>query len=63
MNEDICEINKTMDDNEPIISFVSNNVIKTMRIKYEKWWKLMSNYEYKVCESMNSKLFLFCVFC
>lgn len=37
-------------DDDPCLSFVSNIVLRTMRVKYEKWVKLMATEEYKVCE-------------
>lgn len=37
-------------DDDPCLLFVSKIVLRTLRMKHEKWAKLMATEEYKVCE-------------
>lgn len=47
MNEETNEI-EGVDEDDPCLSFVSNIVLKTMKMKHEKWIKMMMTDEYKV---------------
>lgn len=47
MNEGVNDI-VGVDDNDSCLLFVSNLVLKTMKMKYEKWMKMMAIDEYKV---------------
>lgn len=47
MNEETSEF-EWVDDDDPCLSFVSNIVLKTMKMKHEKWIKMMTTDEYKV---------------
>lgn len=53
MNEDNQELEGCfgggVENDDPCLLFVSNIVLRTMRVKYEKWVKLMAT-EDKVCE-------------
>lgn len=50
MNGERIEIEGVDDDtnDDPCLSFVSNIVTRTMKMKHEKWIKLMAIDEYKV---------------
>lgn len=47
MNEEAIE-NEGVEEDDPCLSFVSNIVLKTMKMKHEKWVKMMTTDEYKV---------------
>lgn len=49
LNEDITET-EGVDDSDPCLLFVANTVLRTMKMKHEKWLKLMATDEYKVRE-------------
>lgn len=51
MNEDTKET-EGVDDDDPWLLFVSNIALKTMRMKHEKWLKMMATDEYKVCKKI-----------
>lgn len=57
MNGERNEIEGVDDDtnDDPCLSFVSNIVTRTMKMKHEKWIKLMAIDEYKVSE-LNTKI-------
>lgn len=48
MNEDTKET-IDIEDDDLCIRFLSNFVLKTMRMKYDKWAKMMSTDEFRVC--------------
>lgn len=51
MNSEVNDIEGVDDDNnddDSCLTFVSNIVIRTMKMKHEKWIKLMTTDEYKV---------------
>lgn len=48
MNNDEFNEFEGVDDDDSCLMFVSNIVLKTMKMKYEKWIKMMTTDEYKV---------------
>lgn len=42
------EIEGVEENDDPCLSLVSNYVLKTMKMKHEKWIKMMTTDEYKV---------------
>lgn len=48
MNEDIKEAVYNCENDDPCLLFVSQIVLKTMKMKPDKWIKMMSIDEYKV---------------
>lgn len=48
MNEDTNEMEEGVDDDDECLHFVSNTVLKTMKMKHEKWVKMMTTDEYRV---------------
>lgn len=47
MTDELHEI-EGVDDNDPCLSFVSNIALKTMKMKHDKWIKMMATDEYRV---------------
>lgn len=47
MNDETNEF-EGVDEDDLCLSFVSNIVLKTMKMKHEKWIKMMTTDEYKV---------------
>lgn len=47
MNDESNEIDG-VDDNDPCLLFVSNIALKTMKMKHDKWMKMMATDEYRV---------------
>lgn len=47
MNDETTEF-EGVDEDDLCLSFVSNIVLKTMKMKHEKWIKMMATDEYKV---------------
>lgn len=41
-----------VDEDDLCLLFVSNVVLKTMKMKHEKWLKMMTTDEYKVSEKL-----------
>lgn len=37
-----------VDDDDPCLVYVSNIILRTMKIKHDKWARLMATIEYKV---------------
>lgn len=56
MNEETNET-EGVDEDDPCLSFVSNIVLKTMKMKHEKWIKMMMTDEYKVSAKLVFTLF------
>lgn len=56
MNEEANDI-EGVDDNDSCLLFVSNFVLKTMKMKHEKWMKMMTTDEYKVSAKLLFTLF------
>lgn len=47
MDDEIYEI-EGVDDNDACLSFISNIALKTMKIKHDKWVKMMATDEHRV---------------
>lgn len=47
MNDDLNEMDG-VDDDDPCLVYISSIILRTMKIKYDKWAKLIATIEHKV---------------
>lgn len=58
MNDDLLEVLDGVDDDDPCFVHVSNIIQRTMKIKHDKWAKLMATIQYKVSVVCNARAFI-----
>lgn len=48
MDDDLLDVLDGVDDDDPCFVHVSSIILRTMKIKHDKWAKLMATIQYKV---------------